>query len=280
MTLVVVILSIILVGAIFYIVRLCKRVSCIEKDEIKKMELRRSGFISIVSHQLRTPLSVIKGYLEAVTGGDRGPLNDDQKEYLDDALKINKDTIRLVNDYLGAVQLDTEKISVNPKSTDLVAITKEIVARLQILAKAYNCELEFLEPDTELPPVVADPIKIQQVIENIVANAVKYISSHGSAKVTLKKKNNAVIFECRDTGVGIPADQQSQLFTKFFRAKNILQKDTKGSGLGLYFAKMIVEALGGKIWIRSIEGKGTTVSFKLPNYSSKIHESKKKSFIG
>ena len=275
MTLIAVILSIFLVGAVFYIVRLCKRVSCIEKDETKKMEQRRSGFISIVSHQLRTPLSVIKGYLEAVTGGDQGPLNDGQKEYLDDALKISKDTIRLVNDYLDAVQLNTENIPVNPKSTDLVAITKEIVARLQILAKAYNCDLEFLEPFTELPLVVADPIKIQQVIENIVANAVKYISGRGSAKVTLKQKDNSVIFECRDTGVGIPADQQSQLFTRFFRAKNILQKDTKGSGLGLYFAKMIIEALGGKIWIRSIEGKGTTVSFQLPNYSSKTHESKK-----
>jgi signal transduction histidine kinase len=272
MTLITVILSIFLVGAIFYIVLLCKRIPCIEKDEMKKMEQRRSGFISIVSHQLRTPLSVIKGYLEAVTTGDQGALNDGQKEYLNDALKISKDTIKLVNDYLDAVQLDSENIPVNPKSTDLVAITKEIVARMQILAKAYNCELEFLEPTTKLPPVVADPIKIQQVIENIVANAVKYTSGRGSAKVTLKQKDNAVIFECRDTGVGIPADQQPQLFTKFFRAKNILQKDTKGSGLGLYFAKMIIEALGGKIWVKSVEERGTVVSFQLLNYSSKIHE--------
>lgn len=271
---IIIVLLIFFVGAIFYVIQLRQRILRIEKDEIKKMKQRRAGFISIVSHQLRTPLSVIKGYLEAVTGGDQGPLNDGQKEYLNDALKINRDTIKLVNDYMEAVQLDFGNIPVNPAATDLAAVVKEVVARLRILAKAYNCELKFLEPSDQLPLVTADPIKIKQVIENIIANAIKYTSGRGSAKIILKKENDHVIFECKDTGVGIPADQQPELFTRFFRAQNILQKDTKGSGLGLFFAKMIIKSLGGKIWVESTEGKGTTVFFRLPNYSSKEHEPK------
>jgi len=269
---IVVVLLILLVGAVFYTIQLRRRILLMERDEIKKMEQRRSDFISIVSHQLRTPLSIIKGYLEAVTGGDQGSLNDGQEEYLNDALRINKDTIKLVNDYLDAVQLDFGNIPVKPEATDLAAMAKEVVARLRILAKAYNCELKFLEPAGQLPLVTADPIKIKQVIENIIANAIKYTSGRGSAKVSLKTEGNNVIFKCKDTGVGIPAEQQAELFTRFFRAQNILHKDTKGSGLGLFFAKMIIESLGGKIWAQSVEGKGTTVSFRLPNYSSEKHE--------
>jgi len=267
MTWVAIVLLIILGGVIFYIAQLRQRIVHIRKDEIKRMEVRRSGFISIISHQLRTPLSVIKGYLEALLTGDQGSLTEGQKEYLDDALKINKDTIKLANDYLDAVRLDSEKMSVKPQPLDLTKVVKEEIEILRLLAKAYNCELKFEEPPRPLPKAMADPIKIRQVIENIMANAIKYTSGRGRAIITLEEKGNNVLFKCQDIGVGIPADQQAEIFTKFFRARNIFQKDTKGSGLGLYLAKTIIEALGGKIWIKSAEGKGTTVFFQLLKYS-------------
>ena len=260
----VIILVVILLGEFFYIFQLRKAVKTIRKEEISKTEERRSSFISIISHQLRTPLSIIKGYLEGLLTGDQGELKAGQKEYLTDALKVNKETIDLVNDYLAAVRLDSEAMKVNPKPLDLTNLVEEEVKKLHSLAMAANCDLEFIKPDQDLPKVLADPIKIRQVIENILTNAIKYTAGHGQAIIKLTKEDNNIIFSCQDKGLGIPQDQQAEVFTKFFRAKNVLDKDTQGSGLGLYVAKIIIEALGGKTWIESKEGQGTKVSFSLP----------------
>jgi two-component system, OmpR family, sensor histidine kinase VicK len=262
-----IIFFIIALAELFYIIFQHKRMQEIQQDEIKKMEERRSGFISIISHQLRTPLSIIKGYLEALATGDLGRLKDDQKEYVDGALEINRDTIDLVNDYLKAVRLDTELIDVHPEAVDMTAIVSEEIKHLSSLARASNCELVFHQP-AALPRAKADLIKIKQVVENVLTNAIKYSSGQGTATVTLQQQDNEILLSCRDNGLGIPRDQQAELFTKFFRAQNILKKDTKGSGLGLYLNKKIVEALGGKIWIESEEGQGTTVYFTLPIYQS------------
>ncbi|XOU94289.1 MAG: sensor histidine kinase [Candidatus Kerfeldbacteria bacterium] len=259
-------LLIIIAVLVYLIVRLKKQVRTIELNEIKKMEGRRSGFISIISHQMRTPLSIIKGFLESLSDGDLGEMKPEQKDYVDDALKINLETILLINDYLSAVRLDSEKIEVNPSSGNLIEISKDSVDKLKILAKAYNCELNFVEPEQNLVEVVVDKIKVKQVVENIIVNAIKYTSGKGSATISLENKEEFIIFHCKDTGVGIPSDQIKELFTKFFRATNVIQKDTKGSGLGLFFAKSIIESLGGEIWVDSVENKGTTVSFKLPKY--------------
>lgn len=269
MTWIALIFIIISLAAFFYILFLRQKNIELGKNEMKKMEDRRSAFVSIISHQLRTPLSVIKGYLEALSTGDQGQLNPGQKEYLDDALKINLETIKLVNDYLEFVRLDSEHIPVKPESMDLAKMVEDEVKKMSLLARAYNCELNYQSLGKPLSPVMADPIKIRQVIQNIIANAIKYSSGRGQAKVFLEEETDFIIFHCKDAGVGIPADQQPDIFTKFFRAKNVINKDTKGSGLGLYLAKMIVTALGGKIWLESVENRGTTVSFSLPKYSSK-----------
>ncbi|MDP2672096.1 MAG: HAMP domain-containing sensor histidine kinase [Candidatus Daviesbacteria bacterium] len=265
----VILLIIIVVALTLYILSLKKKISFLKKNEIKKMEDRRSGFISIISHQLRTPLSVVKGYLESLAEGDVGKLEVAQQDYIDDALKINRETIVMVNNYLDAIRLDAKVIDVKPEEVNMVEITKEAVEKLKILARAYNCDLVFNQPTENISAASADKIKIKQVIENIIANALKYTSGKGSATISLEEKDGYIIFICQDTGIGIPADQQEELFTKFFRAKNVIHKDTKGSGLGLYFAKIIIESLGGKIWVESVENKGTKVSFKLPKYTNK-----------
>ena len=261
------ILFIILLGAIFYISYLQQRVSKIRQEEIKKTEERRSSFISIISHQLRTPLSIIRGYLEALVTGDQGKLNDGQREYLDEALKIDLDTIKLVNDYLKAVRLDTEEIVVKLEPLDLYAIVKMEVNKLAPLAKASNCELKLIEPSNNLPKVLADPIKIKQVIENILTNAIKYTDGKGQATISLSYQEGKVQFLSKDNGVGIPQGEQEEIFSKFYRGKNVIGKDTQGSGLGLYLAKMIIKALHGKIWLVSEENKGTSVYFQLPTQS-------------
>jgi two-component system sensor histidine kinase VicK len=260
-----VIFLLVTIAEFFCIVFLLRKIRNSGQAEIQKMEERRSGFISIISHQLRTPLSIIKGYLEALSTGDLGRMTEEQKDYVDGALAINKDTILLVNDYLKAVRLDAEIIEVTPVAVDLAEVVAEEVKRLSSLARASNCKLVFASPPP-LPRVKADAVKIKQVVENILTNAIKYTSGHGQAEVVLSQEKGFIRFSCRDNGLGIPRDQQAELFTKFFRAQNIIKKDTKGSGLGLYLNKKIVEASGGKIWIESEEGKGTTVYFELPIY--------------
>lgn len=264
MTVAFVIAIIILIGAIFYIVRIRSQLSGIRKDESRKIEDRRSSFISIISHQLRTPLSIIRGYLEALLTGDQGGLNDGQKEYVSEALEINKETIQLVNHYLEVVRLDREELTVHPEPVDLVAIIKREVEKLAPLARASNCEIEFKEPKKELSKVLADSYKMKQVIENILTNAIKYSGGRGKATINLEDDGDFILFRSEDNGVGIPADQREEVFTKFFRGENVIHKDTQGSGLGLYVAKTFINAQGGDIWLDSQVNKGTTVYFKLP----------------
>lgn len=260
------ILATALVFAVGYNLYQQRRLSRIRKKEIKKTEERRSAFISIISHQLRTPLSVIKGYLEGVLTGDQGEISSGQKEYLQEALDINIDAIHLVNDYLEVVQLDPEKIEIHPTEVNLEELVRTEMIKLKSLALASNCELIFHKPDPAVPSVKADVIKLKQVIENILTNAIKYTRGKGKAEITLLEKDGVVTFSSKDNGVGVPDDQQDEIFTKFFRGRNVINKDTTGSGLGLYLTKMIINAHGGDIFLESQEGRGTTVTFTLPTY--------------
>jgi len=262
-----VILSIALIGLIIFCAILKKKLRTVRQDAIRIMEERRSGFIAIISHQLRTPLSVIKGYLEGLLTGDQGVITDGQKDYLQDALKVNRDTIELVNDYLNVVKLDSEEMKLNKQEADLTELAVAEVKKLNSLARASNCILEFKQPQKALPVISVDVIKLKQVIENILTNAIKYSGGKGKAIIALEDRESEVVFSCKDNGIGIPTDEQEAVFTKFFRAKNILRKDATGSGLGLYLARMVVAAHGGKIWFESEENQGTTVFFSIPKES-------------
>lgn len=258
------ILIVVVAIALLYVIMLKRQARRMAQEEIRKMEDRRSGFVSIISHQLRTPLSIIKGYIEALLTGDQGPLNDGQKEYLNDALSISRDSVNLVNDYLEAAKSDIEHMTFKREPVDFVQLVKAELDKLRPLAMASNCDIVFTPPVGQIPTVSVDVVKIKQVVENILTNAIKYSHGHGTATVSLGVQGRQVVFACQDTGLGIPKDQQAELFTKFFRAKNIVHRDTKGSGLGLYVSRLIVEGHGGKIMIASEENHGTTVQFTLP----------------
>ncbi len=264
MTILDIVLIVLVIVLGYYVLHLRRKSRQQAQEEIKKMEERRSGFVSIISHQLRTPLSIIKGYIEALATGDQGQLNEGQREYLNDALAISQDSVNLVNDYLEAVKMDIEQMTLKKESVDLVQLVRSELDKLRPLALASNCEIEFNPRAGETLGVSVDVIKIKQVIENILTNAIKYSQGRGHATISLEKKGGQVIFSCHDTGLGIPKDQQAELFTKFFRAKNIVHRNTKGSGLGLYLTKIIVEAHGGHIMVASQENQGTTVQFTLP----------------
>ncbi len=268
---VVIVETILLVLGIVFLLRAKRKRRENRRREIKLAEEHRTSFISIMSHQLRTPLTIIKGYLESLLTGDRGELNEGQHEYMSEALSINNEMIDLVNDYLNVTQMEKGKVAIHREPVDLAEMVGDVVDEMQTFSRAVNTTLAFRKPASPLPHALVDPIKLRQAIQNILSNALKYSKKGGAATVTIEQKGATLLLTCRDDGVGIPKDQQNELFTKFFRARNVLQRDAKGSGLGLFVAKLFVEASGGRIWLESVEGKGTAVfcSFPIEPYGTK-----------
>lgn len=236
------------------------------RKKISKKDITRNGIaesVSVISHQLKTPLSGIKGYLEVLISEDLGKLNKGQKEYLKNVLENTNRMIDLIKDILEVTRIEANRIELRPQPTDLVEIIKKTMEELSIFARAHNCELSFEILD-EIPPVNVDPIKIKEVISNIISNAIFYNKLKGKAEIFLSKKGKKVIFCCKDMGVGITNKEKNKIFTKFYRSERVITIIPWGTGLGLFISKAIIEESGGKIWFKSKEGKGSIFCFSLP----------------
>lgn len=223
----------------------------------------KSEFVGIVSHQLRAPLSNLKWAIEILMSERIDGLDEKQSEYAhilrENIGRMNK----LISDLLIASRIETENMPLAKEDFDLAKETEKIVTDFKHFARAANVVLN-LETEPGLPLVWADPEKIRQVIENLLDNAVRYIKGRGEVRIRLFKKDENLVFEIRDTGVGIPLEDQPYIFQRFFRSKNIMRQQTQGSGLGLFIAKSIIERSGGKIGFESRAGKGTAFYFTLP----------------
>lgn len=235
----------------------------------KAIEKMRSEIISITSHQLRTPLSVIKGNLEMVLGGDAGKITKEQKEILKEAFLGNERMIKLINDLMDVSKIDEGKFKLKLVLTKLEDLLAETVKELLPLAEEKKVLLSFNPPPAVLPKVNIDPQRIKQVLQNLIDNAIKYshADSKGRVVVDIEKDEVGKFLKVivRDNGVGIPKNEQEKIFGRFFRASNVGQLDPGGgTGLGLYIAKAITEQGRGKIWFMSEEGKGTTFYVTLP----------------
>lgn len=224
---------------------------------------RISESSSVVSHQLKTPLSVTKGYLEELLSGDLGPLNSEQKEYLEDALKNTKRMIILVKDFLDVSRIEQGRLEFKIQLTDLKVLVEKAIEEFALLAKAKNCVVNF-KTSGEIPLLQTDSTKIKEVIDNLISNAISYNKMKGEVDLILKRSRNYVIFCCSDTGIGISEEQKKKIFSKFYRAEEALSQSPGGSGLGLFIAKAIIEKSGGKIWFESKVDKGTKFCFSLP----------------
>lgn len=218
---------------------------------------------SVVSHQLKTPLSAIRTSLEVLLSGDLGALSKDQREYVQLAHTSVEKMIGLVKNLLDASRIDENRFKLEPKPTDLKAIIKGVVSDVQTFALAKNTTVAF-EDGENIPNLNIDAIKIQQVIENLVYNAIRYSRGKGEVKISLGVDGDHVVFACRDNGIGIPSEETSKMFTKFYRSPRVVAIAPDGSGLGLYIARAIVEQSGGKMWFESKEGQGSTFYFTLP----------------
>jgi len=231
----------------------------------KAIEEMKSQFVSISAHQLRTPLSIIKWSLGMLLAGDVGSLTKEQKEFLQKTYQTNERMIRLVNDLLNVARIEEGRFVYQPKVVEFDQLVKKTFNSLKELAKKKNLTYKLVVKESKKPKVVkVDIEKITLVIKNLIENAIHYTPCKGKITVTVERKNKEVLFSVKDTGVGIPKEQQKRVFSRFFRGSNVIKMETEGTGLGLFISKNIVEAHGGKIWFKSKENKGTTFFFTLP----------------
>lgn len=234
--------------------------------ELQKLDRAKSDFISIASHQLRTPLSAIKGAISMVLeGGSFGSVTGKAREKLTTIYEYNERLIKLVADLLDLSHMEGGKMKFEFGRVDLVEIVQSVVEELSLAAQKKKLELKLIKP-AENFWVRADAEKLRQVIMNLIDNAVKYTQT-GRVEVALAKKDSEILFSVKDTGLGMTKAEIANLFQKFVRGANAPRLYTEGAGIGLYVAKLLVEAHQGQIWAESEgEGKGSTFLVKLREY--------------
>ncbi len=232
-------------------------------EQLKILDQARAEFITIASHQLRTPPTTIKWYLASILANDFGQLPEEVKKQLQKTQLTNNSMISLIDDLLNVSRIERGKLEFNFEPIDLLAITQLTVDQLLPQAENKKIQLIFNQPETTLPQIIADKEKLRQVINNLIDNAIKY-TKQGRVVVELSETDQDLIIKVTDTGKGVTVEQEKSIFEKFDRGKE-KSKNSAGLGLGLYVAKIVIEQHNGKIWVESQgEGKGSTFAFSIP----------------
>ncbi len=232
-------------------------------EQLKVLDKARADFITIASHQLRTPPATIKWYLSAILTGDYGKMDDTVREQLRKTMSTNNSMISLIDDLLNASRIERGKMEFIPQPTDLVDITQITVDQLLPQAEMRKLDLVFQKPKEAFPIITADKEKLRQVINNLIDNAIKY-TQKGKITVVLSKTKKDLMVKVTDTGRGVAPEQVATVFEKYDRGKTAA-RNSSGLGLGLFVAKVVVEQHKGKIWLESKgEGKGSSFIFTIP----------------
>lgn len=237
----------------------------------KEIDTAKTEFVSIASHQLRTPLTIINWYIEMLETTAGAPLSDKQKEYLSEIDRASHRMIELVNALLNVSRIDLGTFMVDIEPLDFALAMDDVLKDLgpQIAKKKLRIAKEY---DAQLPQISADPKLLRMIFQNLLTNAVKYTPDEGTVTVGLKKQDRRVRITVADTGIGIPKEQQAKIFEKFFRADNARIKEPDGNGLGLYIIKSLIEHSGGTIAFTSKEDAGTTFVIEMPLIGMKKKE--------
>ena len=223
----------------------------------------KSEFISVVSHQLRSPLSNLKWSAEILQSGKLGKIEGKQLEYVKIITENTQRMAELVSDLLVVARIEQGRLLFKKTEFSLVKTVEEIIAKYKPYAAASNIAVK-LETENSSSSVVADLSQIKSVVENLLDNAIRYSRGRGDVSIKIRGEGKGLVFEIKDKGVGIPQEDQKHIFQKFFRSANALKHQTEGTGLGLYIARSIIEKSGGKMGFSSREGKGSTFWFILP----------------
>ena len=233
-------------------------------ERLKELDKLKSAFLSNVSHELRTPLAAVKSLIVNMLDGVTGTLNDKQVRYVTGIKESTERLTRLINDLLDLSVIEAGKTELRPAQFSLVNLLNQVADNLRPTAEEKLIRLDTL-PVNETVTVWADRDKVAQVLTNLIGNAVKFTSSQGKVNISVHKNGAAwVQVSIADTGPGIAPDQASKIFDEFYQIRQLGEKKSKGVGLGLSISKKLVEIHGGKIWVESVVGKGSTFSFTVP----------------
>ncbi|MBU1118359.1 hypothetical protein KKH43_00570 [Patescibacteria group bacterium] len=235
--------------------------------KIKELYEMKSNFLTVASHQLRTPTSIVRGMLSMLVEDDDVP-EDRKNEIITGAFKASGNLERVIEDILTAAEIDSAKFDFEPKPVDIIPVVKKVVDDLLLKAEKKNLTLEFTEPRYKKALAMTDAIKIEQVFVNLVDNALNYTSEGGVTVRIAKKKEKGIdyyVFSCSDTGVGMTADDIKKIGEKFFRSKNVFSVHPNGTGLGIYIVERVLKCSNGKLVVESKGlGKGATFNVYLP----------------
>ncbi|HUA13104.1 MAG TPA: ATP-binding protein [Candidatus Sulfotelmatobacter sp.] len=229
-------------------------------ERLKVLDETKDDFISMASHQLRTPLTSIKGYLSMILEGDAGKVTHTQKDMIGQAFFSSQKMVYLIADMLNVSRLKTGKFSIENTKVNLAQLVEQEMQQLEDTAMSHNVHLTYNRPK-EFPDLMMDETKIRQVVMNFVDNAIYYTPKNGHINVNLKNKDTSIELTVTDDGIGVPNSEKHHLFNKFYRAGNARKVRPDGTGLGLYMAKKVVVAQGGSLIFESQEGKGSTFGF-------------------
>jgi signal transduction histidine kinase len=237
--------------------------------KLKELDRTKDEFISMASHQLRTPLTTIKGYLSMVLEGDAGPVKPKQKEMIEQSFQSASRMVYLIADLLNVSRLQSGKFIIINKPCNLADVVEGEVKQLAQQASQRKIKLLYEKP-ASFPILTLDEDKMRQVVMNLLDNALYYTPAGGSVRARLEASAEAIQFTVTDTGVGVPKQLQHHLFSKFYRADNARKMRPDGTGLGLYMAKKVITAQGGAIIFSSEQGKGSTFGYTLPRLTMEV----------
>jgi signal transduction histidine kinase len=229
----------------------------------KEIDKAKTEFVSLASHQMRTPLSAVSWYTEMLLDGDAGKITAKQKQYLKEVYFMNRRMVELIDTFLSVSRLELGKLVADNKPVKVTEVAEYIIAeeKKAIQEKEILVEMHF---DDTIGMITTDRKLLSIVFQNLLSNAVKYTPAHGRIDFSIQKEGSKLMVKVADTGMGIPEAQQAHIFKKMFRADNARAQDSEGTGLGLYIVKSIVELLKGEICFTSKEGVGTTFQITFP----------------
>lgn len=240
--------------------------SCQDITRQKQLDRAKDEFISLVSHQLRTPLTVIRLYGNMLSDGVAGKLEPMQSAYVERITDASVRLIKLVSDILNVSRLELDRVRIEPEPADANALIQARLDELLPIAESKKIKISF-QPDNSLGRVILDSTIFSEIVHNLISNALRYArAKHGQVSISFaKRRRGGYLLTVSDNGIGIPAEAQPHIFERFFRASNAGDVDGEGTGLGLYLVKLFADAAGGKAWFKSAENVGTTfyVSFPL-----------------
>lgn len=238
----------------------------------KRLDEAKNGFISIASHQMRTPLTSMRWFSEMLMAGDAGAINKEQKKFIETIHDGIERLIALLNLLLQIARVEAGRLKIEPIPVIFKNVIDGVVVALGPSIRAKLQKIKIVLKPSDFPTIPMDQEVIWQVFLNLISNACRYAPDKGVITIMGEKKGNFVEFSVADKGIGIPKEAQDRIFNKFFRAENAVKAVPEGSGLGLSLVKSLVEGWGGKIWFKSAKGQGTTMYFTIPLAGMKMKE--------